>query len=169
MHQYPTLHPHPTTAQPTMADVWGGAPAESGQLAQAVGEVLAPVHVGPVLAANEQGTARPRPYTDPLGWMLIKHLVQLALAGSVLLFVLNGGEAPMMALSYVATGLLLMGVIVLADRQRFQDRDPNFDIVEYIPAPPRPVQAAEPVVPASTLAPMVDLMQQVLPERINVS
>jgi hypothetical protein len=169
MHQYPPLHPHADAASTrSMADVWGEFPSEPGHLAQAVGEILAPTHVGPVRDAHEQGTARPRPYRDPIGWLVLKHVVQLALAGSVLLFVLNGGEAPMMALSYVATGLLLMGVIVLADRQRFADRDPAFEIIEFIPAPPRPVQA-EPVVPASTLAPMVDLMHSVLPERVEVT
>lgn len=169
MHQYPPLHPHADPASTrSVADVWGELPTEPGHLTRAVGQVLAPMNVGPVRDATEQGTARPRPYRDPLGWMVLKHVVQLALVGSVLLFVFSGGEAPMTALSYVATGLLLMGVIVLADRQRFADRDPAFEIIEFIPAPPRPVQA-EPVVPRSTLVPLVEQMQTVLPERVAVT
>jgi hypothetical protein len=163
-HAYQQVDPQ----QRTMADLWNEFPAEPGQLAHAVSATLAPTHVGPVMGDIDGPTARPRPYVDPLPWLLLKHLVQLALVGSVLLFVLSGGKAPMMALSYVGTGLLLMGVIVLADRQRFLDRDPAFEIVEFIPAPPRPVEPT-PAVPASTLAPMVDLMHQVLPERIEVS
>jgi hypothetical protein len=153
-----------------MADLWNEFPAEPGHLTQAVSAVLAPAHVGPVYGEGlEQPAARPRPYVDPLPWTLLKHLVQAAFAGSVLLFVLSAGKAPIMALGYVATGLLLIGVIVLADRQRFSDRDPNFEIVEFIAPPAPPVQQQAPAVPASTLAPMVDLMQSVLPDRLNVT
>ena len=166
---HPSAHAYPSGApQRSMADLWNEFPAEPGHLAHAVGEVLAPMHVGPVVDAHEQGTARPRPYHDPVAWLLLKHLVQLAFAGSVVLFVVNGGDAPTMALSYVATGLLLMGVIVLADRQRFNDRDPNFEIVEFIPAPPRPMPAA-PAVQQGALVPLVEQMQSVLPERVSVT
>jgi hypothetical protein len=72
-----------------------------------------------------------------------------------------------MALAYAATALLLMGVMVIADRQRFNDRDPEFEIVEFIA--PEPIPAPQPVVRHAPLTPLVHQMQVALPERIDVS
>lgn len=158
-----------------MADLWNEFPADPGMLSSAVSQQLAlnapllPVQVGPVMGdALDHPTARPMPYRDPVEWLLLKHLVQVALVGSVLLFVLHGGEAPMMALSYVGTALLLMGVIVLADRQRFSDRDPAFEFIEFIAPAPRPPEPA-PAVRQGALVPLVEQMQEFFPERVSVT
>lgn len=157
MHQYPGAHTHPRVEPHprSLADLWHASP-------DAVGP--------PPDESADHPTARPKPYRDPVEWMLLKHVVQLALAGSVLLFVLYGGNAPLMALGYVATGLLLMGVVVLADRQRFHDRDPNFDIVEFVAPPPRPAPPPEPVVREGALVPLAQQMHSVLAaERVEVT
>jgi hypothetical protein len=110
---------------------------------------------------------RPLPYRDSLGWMLIKHVVQCTLVLSVVLFALHGDEAPAMALSYVGTCLLLVGVIVIADRQRFQDRDPSFEILEILA--PEPVAIPPQPRRAAPLAPLVEQMHAVIGQRVDVT
>lgn len=159
-----------------MADMWNDFPSEPGQLAGLVAQqvaALAPIQ--PQSAAQHDAgsdpMARPRPYRDSLAWSAIKSLVQLALVVSVLIFVVDGGNAPLMALCYVGTGLLLMGAIVVADRERFTDRDPGFQIIEYV-QPPRAAQQSAASVPMATRAPLVPLAQQMhvaMPERVSVT
>lgn len=172
MHQHPPLHPAPTdAAQPTMADVWGGFPADHGRLAAAVQRrveahaPLVPVHVQD--AASSQPRMRPLPCVDPLAWSLLKHAIQLAFVASVVMFAVYGGRAPLMALGYVGTGLLLMGSMVIADRLRFADRDPSFTIIEFLAPEPAPAPQHEPR--PAPLAPLVEQMQVVLPETVSVT
>lgn len=168
------LHPnvHATHTQPTMADVFASFPGDAGALADAVQRQvhatapLVPVHVH-VPGFEDEPRARPVPYSDPLAWTLLKHLVQAALVGSVLMFVTHGGNDPMMALSYVATALLLMGIVVVADRLRFADRDPSMEIVEFI-VPIQPQQVAQPR-PVAPLVPLVEQMQVAMTGHVDVT
>lgn len=143
-----------------MEDVWRQFPQDPGPLVDAVAHGI---------AQAQPPEARPRPYQDPLEWTMLKHAAQLALAASVLLFVLQGGAAPLMALTYVATGLLLVVVVVVADRQRFGDRDPAFDIVEFVAPPPAPARPAMPAVRQGPLAPLALQMGVVLDCRVDVT
>jgi hypothetical protein len=125
---------------------------------------LVPVHVA---GFDDQPRMRPLPYRDSVGWLLLKHAVQLALVVAVVLFALHGGEAPLMALSYVATSLMMVGVFVIADRQRFQDRDPSFEILEILAPVPQPIQ--QPVVPPAPLAPLMEQMQAAIGHHVDVT
>ena len=124
----PPTFQHPSTrTHPVMADVWAELSAGGqGTLADAVAHrveahaPLVPVYVHDSLSAQPQ--MRLLPMVDPLAWSLLKHAIQAALVVSVVLFALYGGRAPLMALGYVGTGLLLMGVLVLADRH---EREPG--------------------------------------------
>jgi len=172
MTQHPTPHPYATSTQPVMADLWNELPqAGHGTLADAVAQrvqshaPLVPVYVHDAPSAEPR--MRPRPCVDPLGWLLLKHAIQLAFVGNVLMFAIYGGQAPLMALGYVGTGLLLMGVLVIADRLRFADRDPNFSIVEFLA--PEPVAAPQHVMRPAPLAPIVEQMQVAMPERVSVT
>lgn len=172
MHQHPTLHSTSTApAQPTMADVWGEFPSGHGRLVDAVQQrvqqhaPLVPVHVPDPASAEPR--MRPLPYVDPIEWSLLKHTIQLALVASVVIFAIYGGEAPLMALGYVGTGLLLMGTLVIADRQRYADRDPSFAIIEFIAPEPVPVVVRE--MRPAPLAPLVEQMQVVMPETVAVT
>lgn len=159
-----------------MADLWSEFPADPGLLLGAVQDQVAMhaplVPVVPPLheLAREQSQpyARPKPWRDPLEWTLLKHAVQLALVASVVLVVLHGGRAPVLALSYAATGLLLMGVMVIADRRLFEGRDPAFEIVEFITPDPMPAPAT-PAVRQGPLVPIVQQMQGVLPQHVEVT
>ena len=175
MHEHATMYATHTTAPaqpPTMEGVWGGFPTDRGLLAAAVQQridaahvPLVPVHVP--RAGLEEPRMRPRPYADALVWLLLKHGIQLAFVASVVMFALYGGRAPLMALGYVGTGFLLIGSMVIADRQRYEDRDPNFAIVEFIAPDPVPVAPRE--VRPAPLAPLVEQMQVVLPEPVSVT
>jgi hypothetical protein len=202
MHPDPYLHTHPSHGQqPTMSDVWLDHPASTGMLTpRGMGPTdfqhqLMPVNVAPVHAQTDVlAGARPRPHADSFEWLLVKHLVQLALVASVVLLVLEGGRSPILALAYASTGLLLMGTMVIADRQRFADRDPDFQIVEFFapieparsaapaPAPydmPYSPHVARPMVPEphvayaprphAPLGPLVDQMQGVMPAHVDVT
>lgn len=172
MTQPPTFHPYANHTQPVMADVWHDLPsAGQGTLVDAVAErthahaPLTPVYVHDAPSAEPR--MRPRPYVDPIQWLLVKHLVQLALVMSVVMFVVYGGRAPLMALGYVGTGLLLMGVIVIADRLRFSDRDPNFEIIELLAPDPVPVQ--QHVLRPAPLTPLVEQMQVAMQQHVTVT
>ena len=174
MHQHPTLHSTQTApAQPTMADVWGEFPSGHGRLVDAVQQriqqhaPLVPVHVPTPDAAASEPRMRPLPYADPIAWSLLKHAIQLALVASVVIFAIYGGKAPIMALGYVGTGLLLMGTLVIADRLRYADRDPSFAIIEFIAPEPAPVVVRE--MRPAPLAPLVEQMQVVMPETVAVT
>lgn len=172
-----TNHPHSPHAhdhQPSMADMWNEFVGDPGQLAaEATHQAphqAAPTTPAPAPTATLAPRARPRPYSDSLAWTGVKAFVQLALVASVILFVLDGGDAPMMALSYVATAIFLMTAMVIADRERFNDRDPEFEIVEYVM--PERVTASQPPVALPVRAPLVPLVQQmqvVMPERVSVT
>lgn len=172
MHQHPSLHSTPTApAQPTMADVWGSFPGGHGRLVDAVQQrvqqhaPLVPVHVPD--AASAEPRMRPLPYADPIAWSLLKHAIQLALVASVVIFAIYGDHAPLMALGYVGTGLLLMGTLVIADRLRYADRDPSFAIIEFLAPVSAPVAVRE--MPPAPLAPLVEQMQVVMPETVAVT
>ncbi len=172
MHQYPTLHSNPNApAQPTMADVWGEFPSGHGHLVDAVQQrielhaPLVPVHLPDV--ASREPRMRPLPYADPIAWSLLKHAIQLAFVVSVVIFARYGDQAPLMALGYVGTGLLLMGTLVIADRLRYADRDPSFAIIEFLAPEPAPVPVRE--LPRAPLAPLVEQMQVVMPETVAVT
>lgn len=168
--------PHPQASQTrpsaTMADVFSSFPGDPGVLAAAVQErvqaaaPLLPVHVH-VPGFEDEPRVRPLPYRDPLAWSWLKHLVQAALVGAVLMFVTHGGNDPLMAGSYVATALLLVGIVVVADRLRFADRDPAMEIVEFI-VPAQPQQAAQPR-PVAPLVPLVEQMQVAMAGRVDVT
>lgn len=172
MHQHQPLHSNATTpAQPTMADVWGEFPSGHGRLVDAVHQrvqqhaPLVPVHLPD--AAGTVPRMRPLPYADPIAWSLLKHAIQLALVASVIIFVLYGDQAPVMALGYVGTGLLLMGTLVIADRLRYADRDPSFAIIEFLAPEPIPVVVRE--MRRAPLAPLVEQMQAAMPESVAVT
>lgn len=107
------------------------------------------------------------PYADPIAWSLLKHGIQLALVASVVIFAIYGGKAPIMALGYVGTALLLMGTLVIADRLRYADRDPSFAIIEFLAPEPVPVVVHE--LRPAPLAPLVEQMQVVMPETVAVT
>lgn len=172
MHQPPTHHASQRIpAPPSMTDVWNGFPAGHGRLVDAVQQrltehaPLVPVHLPD--ASSVAPRMRPLPYADPVSWMLLKHAIQLALVASVVVFALEGGRAPLMALGYVGTALLLMGTLVVADRQRYADRDPSLAIVEFLAPEPAPTLARE--TRPAPLAPLVEQMQVVLPEPVSVT
>lgn len=95
--------------------------------------------------------------------------MQLALVASVLLLVLQGGTLPTMALSYVGTGLLLMGVISITDRQRFLERDPAVEIVDVIAPATIPAPMPQQIVQPGALGPLMEQMQRAMPERVTVT
>lgn len=162
---------------PSMADLWAEFPDVTGQLVGAVAHqvaMTAPAHPHPgmpvQLAAEPQTQPTTRPYADGLAWQLLKHVMQLALVASVLLLVLHGGEMPMMALSYVATGLLLMGVISVIDRQRYADHDVDFEVLAVVAPPTHHQQpAVVPMVHVGPLGPLIEQMQHALPDRVSVT
>lgn len=167
---YAPAHPQAMPAQPTMADVWAAYPAEAGSITGAVAAhmqahaPLVPVHVP---GFENEPRMRPRPYEDPLAWMLLKHAVQLALVYSVVMFAMHGGANPVMGISYIGTSLLLMAVFVFADRFRFTDRDPSFEIVEMLA--PEPIPVAQHQMRPAPLAPLVQQMQVAMPPRVDVT
>lgn len=167
---YAPAHPQARPVQPTMADVWAAYPAEVGSITGAVASQLqahaplAPVYVG---GFEDEPRMRPRPYQDPAAWALLKHAVQLALVYSVVMFATHGGGDPLLGLSYVATSLLLMAVFVFADRFRFMDRDPSFDIVEVLPPAAAPV--TQHAMRPAPLVPLVEQMQVAMPVRVDVT
>ena len=172
----PTHHspyPSPTDAPPNMADVWRSYGSDPALVAANVTRHIAfhaplvPVHIA--MPEHSEPFARPRPLRDSLGWSCAKHLVQLALVGSVVLLVLDGGDAPRMALSYVVTALLLMAVVTASDRQRVQDRDPAMEFVEFITPERPPAHAPAPTLRPAPLTPLVEQMQSVMPERVRVT
>ncbi len=172
MLQHPHVHTNQTApAQPTMADVWGEFPNGHGRLVDAVQQrvqqhaPLVPVHVPD--AASAEPRMRPLPYVDTLPWALLKHAIQLALVASVVIFAIYGDQAPLMALGYVGTGLLLMGTLVIADRLRYADRDPSFAIIEFLAPEPVPVVVRE--MRPAPLAPLVEQMSYALSERVDVT
>lgn len=153
-----------------MADVWASYPMANGTLVAAVQDQvqqhapLVPVHVA---APGTEPTMRPRPYRDPIEWLLIKHLVQAAFIAAVVVFIFQGGSAPLMSLGYIGTCMLLMGVTVIADRLRFADRDPAFEIIEIIA--PQPALMPMPEPRPAPLVPLVEQMQVVMPEAVSVT
>ncbi|MCZ4495972.1 MAG: hypothetical protein JWM25_555 [Thermoleophilia bacterium] len=133
----PTLDFTSQMPVPRAEDVWdqfGTAQVTGPLVAQGLAQL--PAHVVRTAAPVEEAPRRPAPLRDGLGWLLCKHLAQLTLAGAVLTFVLVGGEQPLMALCYVLTGLMLVGAMAVADRQRFLDHQPDFMILDVV----RPVQ-----------------------------
>lgn len=164
-------HPRPATAHtgPTSHDVFASFPQAPGTLAAAVQErlgtqaVLVPQHVQ---GFDDEPRMQMRPYRDPLGWHLVKHLVQLALITSVVLFAARGGDG-LVGLGYMGTALLLMLVVVLADRMRFADRDPSFEIVEFLAPAPRPEPVPQPRI--APLVPLVEQMHVALGDRVDVT
>jgi hypothetical protein len=166
-------HPAAAPPQPSMADVWNELPAGTGMLAEEIRQriqahaPLVPVHVAS--AASDEPRMRPRPYEDPIEWLLLKHGIQLAFVASVVLFVVYGGRAPLLALGYVGTGFMLMGVLAVADRLRFLDRDPSFEIVEILAPEPAPQVHPQHVLRPAPLAPLVEQMQVALPEPVAVT
>lgn len=63
----------------------------------------------------------PTAVTESVGWLCLKHLVQVAFVGSVLLFVVRGGRDPWTGLLAVAIALSLLAVVTIMDRNRFLD------------------------------------------------
>jgi hypothetical protein len=112
--------------------------------------------------------SRPRPYTDTFAWRTLKHLVQAALVASVLFLVIAGGRAPVTSLSWCASALLMMFVVVMSDRQRFAERDPAFEIMEYV-APARPLEGHVAAPAPGPLVPLVGEMHVVMPARVSVT
>jgi hypothetical protein len=179
---------HAMPASPTMSDVWHEFPAAPGALAPAVAQrveahqPLVPMNVGRVQELTDvAANLRVRPYADGLEWLLVKHLVQVALVASVVLLVLEGGRAPVLSLAYAATSLLLMGLLALADRQRFNDRDPDLGIIEFV-APQQPQVAAhehphqhhahpqpQHYQRPAPLTPLAHQMQVVMPQHVDVT
>lgn len=147
------------------------APPLAGDLASpSLADVWSDLAAGAVVGASaEQPRIRPRPWADPVEWLLVKHVVQLALVASVVLLVLQGGRSPLMSLAYVATALLLMVVVVLADRQRFRDRDPAFEIVELVAPAAPPAVTRRPVVQPGPLAPLMRQMHEALGAPVDVT
>jgi hypothetical protein len=93
-----------------------------------VAQGLAQLVARPV-AATAAPAARRAPYRETVGWLLTKHLAQLAVMAAVLTFVLVGGDNPAMALSWIAASFLFLGSVTLADRGRFLDHEPGFEVV----------------------------------------
>lgn len=167
---YAPAHSQAPPVQPTMADVWAAYPAQVGSITGAVAAQLqahAPLAPTYVPGFEDEPRMRPRPYQDPVSWSLLKHAVQLALVYSVVMFATQGGGNPLLGLSYVGTSLLLMVVFVFADRFRFMDRDPAFDIVEVLP--PTPAPAVQHAMRAAPLAPLVEQMHVAMPARVDVT
>jgi hypothetical protein len=166
-------HASGASQQPLIADVFSSFPGDPGTLSAAVQQrvqqlaPLVPVHVH-VPGFEDEPRARMRPYRDPAAWLWLKHAVQLALVAAVLMFVVRGGNDPALGLSYVATALLLMGCIAVADRMRFADRDPAMVILEMVAAEPRP-RAASQARPLAPLVPLVEQMQVAMPPRVDVT
>lgn len=187
--------------QPSMADVWNDFPGAPGALVPAVAHgiaqhaPLAPLHLhaptyAPADAALPADAAQVDGYRDTAGWSAIKHCMQLAFVASVLLLVLSGGDSPLMALAYVATGLLLMATMVLTDRQMFQDADGDgftVEVAQPLDAAPlsphaqhlQALEAAQrhgfhvgvpgPVRSGDQLRPLLEQMQVVMPDRVDVT
>ncbi|MCW2949564.1 MAG: hypothetical protein JWN41_577 [Thermoleophilia bacterium] len=59
---------------------------------------------------------------EPTSWTWLKHVVQLALAGAVLFFVMRGGDMPVATLAWIGAAFIGIVGIALADRQRFFER-----------------------------------------------
>lgn len=153
-----------------MAGVWASYPVGTASLTGTVAAQLqahAPIVPTYVPGFEDEPRMRPRPYQDPPAWSLLKHAVQVALVYAVVMFASRGDGDPLMGLSYVATALLLMAVFVFADRFRFSDRDPAFDIVEVLP--PRPVPVTAHAMRPAPLAPLVEQMQVAMPTRVDVT
>lgn len=153
-----------------MADVFAGygAPGTITGMVEtqlAAHAPLVPVHVA---GCDDQPRMRPLPYRDSVAWLLLKHVVQCALVLSVVIFAMHGDDAPLVAISYVGTSLLMVGVVVIADRQRFQDRDPSFEILEIL-APAAPAPVAQPVARPAPLAPLVEQMRAAIGEHVDVT
>jgi hypothetical protein len=167
-----TTTPHdPAAAQPSMADVFASFDPATGLASQVQGRIAMPdAPLVPVVVADTPVEQRLRtlPHAEPVAWVLLKHAVQAALAASVVLFVVHGGTVPGMALAYVATGLLLMGTVVVADRMRFLERDLHaFELVDVVgpevaaSSIAHDVQVVSP--PVAPLVPLVEQMQVVMP------
>ena len=166
------VHPHAAAgAAPTMSDVFGAyahvAPGALSATVEAQLQSHAPLVPQQVHGFDDELRMRPLPYRDAPAWHLLKHGVQLALVASVVLFVVQGGRAPLMAFGYVGTALLLMVAIVVADRQRFQDRDPAFEILEVLVPEPRPLPTRE--MRPAPLVPLVEQMQVAMVDRVDVT
>lgn len=131
-----TPAPHPYALQgayqPSVANVWNDATSAPTAAAPAPGPAHAPAP-----------QARPR-HEEPASWVLLKHLMQLAFVASVLLLVTSGGGSPTMALGYAATGLMLMGIMAVSDRQRFADSGATFVSIEFVDAAPAPASSPAP-------------------------
>lgn len=155
------MRPHTTTspatrpAQGSLADLWHEM--DPGTDALAAG--LLPV-----------ATVFSAPYRDSRGWLLLKHVVQAGFAGSVFLLVLLGGSSPALAIAYAATGLLLMSVMAVADRRRFEDAAPDFQVVEYVQPMPQQVQPAPaPVRGPQDVVALIERLQAAMPDRVEVT
>lgn len=138
----PTLDFTTQMPAPRAEDVWDqfGAQVTGPLVVQGLAQVSSQLPSQAAAATPAEEThRRPAPLRDGIGWLLCKHVAQLALAGAVLTFVLVGGEQPLMALCYVLTGLMLVGAMAVADRQRFLDHQPDFMIFDVVrPAQPQP-------------------------------
>lgn len=87
----------------------------------------------------------PRALRDPLSWTLVKHLCQLAIISLAGGFALIDGISIATSLLLAAAALMLMLAMVVADRMRFIDADPQVQIVEFVVADtPVPCHAAAP-------------------------
>ena len=112
---------------PRPEDVWSQV-HESDLTGPLVAQGLAQLVARPVAATAHAEPLR-TPYEETWSWRFTKHLAQLAVTASVLIFVFRGGEQPTMALSWVAAALLLLVSVVVADRGRFLDHQPDFQVV----------------------------------------
>jgi len=158
-------HPRPTS----MDNVWAGLPVEAGMLAPAIAHLVhldAPIQLVDASRAQAPPVA-PSPHRETFVWNALKSAVQSMVAVTAIVFVVSGDQAPALALSSAITCLLLMGVIVIADRQRFLDRDPGFEIVDLI-APVMAEIAPVPVL-SSPLGPLAEHMAMAMPGRIDVT
>jgi len=97
---------------------------------------------------------RHSPLDESRWWMCVKHAAQLALVAAVMLFVVRGGEAPLMCIAWIGAAFTGLGSIVLVDRQRFRDAgfiDQQFDVVHVITPNHGPLTLDGPIfVPAHT-------------------
>ncbi|MCW2956217.1 MAG: hypothetical protein JWO69_1086 [Thermoleophilia bacterium] len=114
---------------PRAEDVWMQQPTLTASWTEPVAFVAATEHVAEVAEPP-----RARPQGESLTWLMCKHAAQAMFVAAVLVFVFAGGNEPAMAISYVAASLMLLGGITLADRQRFLEHEPAFEIV-HVHAP----------------------------------
>lgn len=141
-----------------MADVWNQPPA----------------HLALDITAGDEHHVRTTPLVEPLPWQLLKNIVQVGVVATAVAFVLSGATAAPTAASMALLSMLLMAAIAYADRQRFLDHGPRFQLVELVEPAPVPVSAPTPSHlpphrPHATLGPLVEQMAAALPRGLDVT